>query len=210
MKNLALAILALAIGFSSNAQTKDSTSSHKEFNNSQNHNNKNNFKELNLTDAQKSQVKDINQNFRQQMQDLNNNKSLSPEELKEKRKALAKEHKEKIKAILTPEQREQAKDLRQEFAKRDKEKMRGERFEEMTKDLHLTPEQSTKMKDLNNTFRNNIQTLHQNTTLTRDEKKEQMKSLMKKHRDDMEALLTNEQKEQLKNKWKNRRSEAVK
>jgi len=37
-----------------------------------------------------------------------------------------------------------------------------------------------------------------------------MKTLMKKHTADMEALLTNEQKEQLKNNRKNRQKEAVK
>jgi len=37
-----------------------------------------------------------------------------------------------------------------------------------------------------------------------------MKSLMKKHKDDMETLLTDEQKEQLKNSHKNRHIEAAK
>lgn len=211
MKKTVLAIMAIIIGFSSFAQSNNSASlGHKKLHNKKNHSNKQNTDNLNLSDDQKAQVKIINENFRQQMQDLKKNSSLNANELKDKRKALAEEHKENIKAILTPEQREQAKDRKHNFAKENKGKMRGERFEKMTKDLNLTPQQSTKMNNLNAAFKTNIQSIRQNTSLSQDGKKEQMKSLMKKHKDDMEALLTDKQKEQLKNNRKDKRNETVK
>ncbi len=78
------------------------------------------------------------------MQDLNKNKRISTDEQKEKRKELVKEHKEKISSILTPEQRKQAQDESREYAAHKHGKMHDKRFKEMTKELNLTPEQSTK------------------------------------------------------------------
>jgi Spy/CpxP family protein refolding chaperone len=81
---------------------------------------------------------------------------------------------------------------------------RDDRFSDMTKNLNLTPEQSTKLAMLNENFKSNLQSLQQNSSLSKEEKKEQMKSLMQKHKSEMESLLTTEQKKQLKNSMKNR------
>ena len=192
------------------AQTADTASSrHTEFHKMDRHGDRQDYKRLNLTYDQKAQIKTLNGSFRQQMQDVSKNTNVSADELKDKRQALVKEHKEKMDAILTPEQRTQAQDMRQEYGQGKDHNRRGGRFEGMTKDLNLTPEQSAKMKDLNKDFRTNIQSIRQNTALGQDEKKDQMKSLMKKHKEDMEALLTNEQKQQLKNNFKNKRKDVV-
>ena len=209
MKKIVLGLVAFALGFTSMAQTTDSASSaDREFHRRHKLQGQN-FDRLNLTTDQKAQIKTLNQSLRQQIEDLNKNTNLSTNDLKEKRETLIKEHREKIAAILTPAQRQQAREMRKEFGNEDKGEKKGKKFEEMTKDLNLTPEQTAKMKELNSTFRNNIQSIRKNTALTREEKKEQMKSLMKKHKEDMETLLTNEQKEQLKNNRKNRRSIAA-
>lgn len=147
MRNITLAIMALVIGFSAMAQTGDSTSQKEnEFRNRPGHLGNQNLEKLNLTEDQKARLKTLNESFRQQMQDVTKNTNVSGDELKEKRQALIKEHREKVDVILTPEQRKQAEDMKQEFSRENKGEMRGERFEEMTKDLNLTPEQSTKMK----------------------------------------------------------------
>lgn len=210
MKKIALGIIAVVLAFSSIAQTNNQKSSeHKEFHQGGKHFKGNkNFEKLNLTDGQKSQIKALNETFRQQMQELNKNKGISADEQKERRKTLIKEHRENINSILTPEQRKQAK---QQFAKEHKGKMRGRRSEEMSKDQDLTPEQSEKITALNSGFRNKIKGIKQDTNLSHEEKKEQIKSLTKKHKSDMRALLTKDQKEQLKKSRKSSRgSEAVK
>ena len=212
MKKIALTIMAFVVAFSSIAQTNDTNP----FKQKELHHGKKHFKDnekldkLNLKDDQKARIKTLNESYRQQMQNLNKNKSISAAGQKEKRKALAKEHREKIASILTPEQTEQAKNMRHDSPEKHKGEMHTERFDQMTKDLNLTTEQSAKMKDLNSAFIAKLQSLRQNTAISDQEKKEQMKNLMKKHKADMEALLTNEQKEQLKNNHENRRLEAVK
>lgn len=210
MKKIFLAIMAVTIGASSMAQSTDSSMlKHKDFSKGGKHWNKNDINKLNLTNDQKAQMKTANDNFRQQMQTLNKNTNLTSEELKDKRVKLMKEHKDKMNAILTPAQREQAQNSMHKYGGH--KGIKGEeRFEEMTKDLNLTPAQSVKMKELNTDLRNKIQSIHQDTTLSKEEKREQMKSLMKQHKNDMETLLTNEQKEQLKNNHKNKQREVVK
>lgn len=210
MKKTALAIITILIGFSAIAQSGDSVAlRHREFGKMNKQSKGQHFEKLNLTDDQKVKMKALNESFRQQMQDVSKNTKLSAGELKDKREVLIKNHKESINAILTPEQRTQAQDLKQEYGKGKNGGDRNQRLGEMTKDLNLTPEQSAKMKDLSDELRTNMITIHQNTALGQDEKRDQMKRLMKKHKEDMEDLLTDEQKEQLKNNLKNNRKEVV-
>lgn len=206
MKKIALGMMAVALTFSAMAQTNGKGSDEKDREQKEFKHDRfkggENFDKLNLTDAQKAQIKTINESFRQQMKDLHKQGNITVDEQKQKREALVKEHREKIAAILTPEQKQQAETFRKDF-KGGRDKREG-RFEDMTKDLNLTPEQSAKMASINSTFKTNLQNLRQNTSLSQDQKREQMKSLMKQHRSDMETLLTNDQKEQMKSRLKNR------
>ena len=207
MRKIALGIMAVALTFSAMAQTNGNSSDkkdrqqkefkHKGFKGSEN------FDKLNLTDAQKAQIKTANESFRQQMKDLHKQGNITVDEQKQKRESLVKDHREKIAAILTPEQRQQAETLRNDF-KGGRDGARGDRFEGLTKDLNLTPDQSAKIASINSTFKTNLQNIRQNTSLKQDQKREQMRSLMKQHRSDMEALLTDDQKEQMKSRLKNR------
>ena len=224
MKKIVLGLFALTMSFASMAQsTNENKAEHKEFRKGGMHDRAGYMEKLNLTDAQKSQVKTINDDFRQQMQNLKNQGSLTVDQQKEKRQALAEEHRNKLQAILTPEQRKQAEAFKQDFKgkkgdmtdgkrgahKSDMKVGRDDKFSNMTKDLNLTTEQSTKLATLNENFKSNLQSLQQNSSLSKEDKKEQMKSLMQKHKSEMESLLTADQKKQLKNSMKNRSSRAA-
>lgn len=205
MKKLVFGAMAVALAFSVTAQTTEGNDKkneqRKEFRHRQ-FKDETNFDKLNLTDEQKTQIKTIDQNFKQQMKYLHKQGNLTVDEQKQKRQELANEHREKIVAVLTLEQRNRAETLRKDF-RGDRDGARG-RFDELTKDLNLTQEQSAKLESINSTFKTNLHNVRQNNTLSDDQKKEQMRSLMKQHRSAVEALLTNDQKEQLKNRLKNR------
>src|SRR5438309_8407416 len=157
MRIVTIAVLALALSFSATAQTGDSTlKKQHEFHNGQPYPGGNYFEKLDLSEDQKAQIKTLNQSFRAQMHDLEKGAATNHDQLKEKRQKLMKEHREKVEAILTPQQREQAEKMKQEFQAEGNGERRSERFEEMTKNLNLTPEQEAKMKELNLAFRNNI------------------------------------------------------
>jgi Spy/CpxP family protein refolding chaperone len=204
MKKILTSMLALAIAFSSIAQTgktldkKGVKTEKKEFRHEA-------FDKLNLTDAQKTQIKSINEDFKQKMKDLQKNENITVKEQHEQRQALAKEHQEKLRAVLTADQQKQFAQQRQNGEKKDifrKGFERG-RASEIVKNLNLTAEQQAKVKELNQGLQTNVQSIKSNSALTDAQKKEQVKELMKKHREDIQSLLTQEQKQQLKSRLKN-------
>jgi Spy/CpxP family protein refolding chaperone len=82
---------------------------------------------LNLTDQQRQQFQQIGQRTRQQAMSIHNDSSLSDEQKKEKLQALHKQSHQEMFAILTPEQKEQLKQLREQMQKdRDKNKAPGD------------------------------------------------------------------------------------
>jgi Spy/CpxP family protein refolding chaperone len=67
------------------------------------------FKNLNLTDDQKAQLKSLRESHKPRRDALLNNASLSETDRKAQLRALRKEQREKTLAVLTPEQREKLK-----------------------------------------------------------------------------------------------------
>jgi Spy/CpxP family protein refolding chaperone len=72
---------------------------------------------LNLTDAQKQQFQQINQDMRKQAMAVHNDSSLSDEQKKEKMQELRKQAHKQMFDVLTPEQREQLKQMREQRQK---------------------------------------------------------------------------------------------
>ena len=60
---------------------------------------------LNLTDAQKQQVKDLNTDYRNQLKDLEKNETITLKDYRAKKATLEQERKSKFQSILTPEQK---------------------------------------------------------------------------------------------------------
>ncbi len=60
---------------------------------------------LNLTDAQKQQVKDLNTDYRNQLKDLEKNENITLKDYRAKKASLEQERKSKFQDILTPEQK---------------------------------------------------------------------------------------------------------
>jgi Spy/CpxP family protein refolding chaperone len=79
-------------------------------------------KKLNLTDQQKQQFQQINQTFRQQAKAIHNDTSLSDADKKQKLQELRKQSVQQRMAVLTPEQQQKLKEMREE---RRKEKGQG-------------------------------------------------------------------------------------
>jgi Spy/CpxP family protein refolding chaperone len=93
------------------------------------------FEALNLTDAQKQQMKSINEEFKTRMQTLQKNDNILVKDMKEQRKALMTERKNKIAAILTPEQKTKFEQLRKDHGSRGdfKNKTKGEGWKQKRK-----------------------------------------------------------------------------
>jgi Spy/CpxP family protein refolding chaperone len=150
---------------------------------------------LNLTDAQKQQMKQVNEDFRQQMQDLNKNESITVKEQKEKRAALVQQHKTNVQNILTPEQRKELEEKKKSYKDKGakgnhaKGDDRGDDFRQ----LNLTDAQGVKIKAVNEEFRTKVQAIQKNASLSAEQKKVQREAAQQQHTAAIKAILTQEQ-----------------
>ena len=83
--------------------------------------------------------------------------------------------------------------------------MRGQRAE-MAKKLNLTADQQTKLKALNDSFKQERQGIKDNANLSDDQKKQAYKDLFKKNREARQAIYTPEQKAIIEQSMKERRA----
>ena len=106
MKKLFISLFAIGVFVSTgNAQVqRDANRSHRVQPDSSRHFKKGMMSDLNLTEDQKSQMKEIQQSSRQQRESIKNDASLTPDQKKAKMKELQKSQSAKVNTILTPEQ----------------------------------------------------------------------------------------------------------
>lgn len=162
------------------------------------------MKDLNLTDAQKTQLKSLHQAEKKERDDLKTKGNATPEDSK----ALHEKYRSQFDALLTPEQREKLKNTVHErrpgggerggrgFDRKDS--ALGKRAPFMNKELNLTAEQQTKLKGYADDFRAKAKDIRAASGLTEDQKKEQMRTLSKTYRDQSKAVLTPEQQQKMK------------
>ena len=178
------------------------------------------MKDLNLTESQRTQMKSLNEDFKNKMQSLKSDNSLSAEEVKQKRLELTKQHHSNIESLLTSDQKKIWKEKRDDMRddRRDERgkgnrktgqsknrKDRHNRVGDITKNLNLSPEQQKNVATFDQKFKGSVDNIRTNTSLTQEQKKEQLKELHKDHRQSIETLLTSEQKTQFKETMKNDR-----
>jgi Spy/CpxP family protein refolding chaperone len=168
--------------------------------------------QLNLTDAQKQQVKSINDDYRNQLKDLEKNDNITLKDYRFKKANLEQERKSKFQALLTTDQKnkiEQAKKQRSEKMKM----MAQKRLEKMKTDLNLTDDQIAKITEQRKNSMEQMKAIMENSSLSEEQKKEQLMDLRKSSHESMNSILTADQlkkKEELRNsrmsEWKNKRA----
>lgn len=192
MKKILVALVALTVSFGAIAQGESKR---------ENRLGKEKIAELNLTDSQKEQMKAEKDVLKKKLEELRGNTGMSTEDMKKNRLEIMKTHKEAVKSILSPEQQEKVKEMRKErnaegskVSGEGRGKKMKERVEEIKQELNLSEEQSTKMKTLNEKLKANMKRIRDNSSLSQEQKKEQVKSLMANHKSSVDAILTAEQK----------------
>ncbi len=148
-------------------------------------------KDLNLTDAQKNQMKSLNEEYRAKFKALKD-AGTSKEDMKAKAQALRQEQHTKMQSILTAEQKAKMAEWKEK--RKSEAKVKGEnRFAEKQKELGITNEQAAKLKAQNEAFRNKAKAIRENESLSKEQKKEQFKALQAERKENMNAILTAEQ-----------------
>ena len=161
---------------------------------------------LQLSDAQKNELKDLNAQYRQKELDIRNNSALSEAQKNDQRKDLMKQRKADMDKILTAEQKKQIAEARKKGMKDHKGmkgdknksvKRSGRKGESPMKDLDLTAAQSAKVKSINAQYREKMMELKKNKTAEKAAQQSAFATLRKQHREEIRQVLTAEQLQKL-------------
>ena len=168
------------------------------------------LQQLNLTDEQKTELKTINEDFKQQMTDLKKSEDkITVTEWKSKMTTIRKDHHEKVQKLLTDEQKASLKNSMREH-KRDMRKHGARRLEHMKKELNLTDDQVTALKKNHEDMGEKFKALREDKNLTEDQKKVEMKKFKEQQHENLKSILTEEQLQKLDQQKKQHKHQADK
>lgn len=155
------------------------------------------MKALNLTEEQKAQFKTQRETFRTQLEELKKNDGITVKESRMKMETLRKENKEKTEKILTREQKDKLEKMKVE-GRAKHEAMGKERAARLKTELGLSDEQVAKLEKSRTSMAADMKAIRENKSLTDEQKRERMKELGKKQKENMKSVLTEEQMKKLK------------
>ena len=167
-------------------------------------------KQLDLTDAQKTQIKGIMENARSQMQALRNDMNITKQQELDQMRQIQEQTRSSIRAALTPEQQQKADDLRkqaQEKMAAQQEKRQERMLTRLSQQLNLTDAQKSTIRSYLNDQKAQLQALRNNTSLTPQQRFEQMQTIRQQTQDKIKTALTADQQaklDQLKQQAQNR------
>jgi Spy/CpxP family protein refolding chaperone len=198
MKKVITSFLALTIiSFSVTAQEKRELSAEKMEAREQHKKGKKShmmekMKDLNLSDAQKAQLKSIMEEEKTKMQALKQQQNITVKEYNDRKEAIARETKAKRDAVLTAEQKNKL--AQSKIERKENEKAHFEKkMDKMTTKLSLSNDQAAKLKVLHEQKQSKIAAIRENQSLNKEEKKQQIMALKNSVKDQQKAILTAEQ-----------------
>ncbi|WP_343703571.1 hypothetical protein, partial [Chitinophaga sp.] len=159
--------------------------------------------DLKLDEKQDKELQQINRSYIKSAQEVRKNDALSKEEKTKQLEALSTARHDKIKSVLNAEQFDKWQNNREKTmaradaykTKRHKKDGRrhGERSEETAKALGLTDAQGQELQSINKDFMAKAGELRKNTSLTKEQRHEQMKSLNSARLEKIKLALGNDQ-----------------
>jgi len=154
------------------------------------------FAGLNLTEDQKMKVGELLRAQGEKLKELRTNTSLTPEQRMQQFKAIQDAIEPKLKEILSPDQFAQWQQLREKaraaFAGAVGERMRN-RMQEIFKELNLTEDQKSKLRELFAAQGEKIKEIRANTSLTPEQRMQQFRALQEQLEPELKKILTPDQ-----------------
>jgi Spy/CpxP family protein refolding chaperone len=177
------------------------------------------YEQLNLTDAQKTQLKALREDYQKKAGELKQ-QNLSDEAAKQRRQELHEDFRTRSQNILTSEQKSQLEKMKSErkasakngkFRKGDSSHKKDstvrakgghkkgmERSDKAQQELGLSKEQQDKVKAIRDSYKPKFESLRSDNALSQEQKKSKMQELKKAQQEEMKAVLTSEQIEKMK------------
>lgn len=191
-KVLALTVAFAIAGFSLTAQQTRTVKPNQKEGKMHHGQKKDMMQDLNLTEAQKAQLKTSREANKAKIDALNKQDNLTVKEMRERKMALMQEQKAQMESILTAEQKAKIAADKATMGERRKN-MDGQRGEAMKEKLGLTNDQAAKLKAHNEATHSKIKAIQDSQNLTMDQKKTQIKALKDASKAERKNILTAEQ-----------------
>ena len=156
--------------------------------------------ELNLTEDQRTRIRGFVDDARTQAQALRNDTTLTREQRQQRMREITQRTQDNIRSILTVEQQMKADELRKQAQERmaaRQQQMADRAFNGLVQRLNLTESQQTTVKSYMEDQRTQLQALRNNTTLTREQRMEQARTIRQQTQDKIRSTLTTDQQQQL-------------
>ena len=199
MKKVLIPLIAIfAITFTASAQNKMGNKGH------QHHKHEKGMmaKELNFSNAQKAQAKQINDDSRKKMQELNKQENITVKEMRTRKAAIQKDRKIKMDGLLTAEQKTKMTQLKAEH-KAKKEEGYAKRMDKMKTNLGLSDDQVSKLKAQREANHAKAEKIKSNESLSQEQKKEQMMALKNDAKEQNKKIFTPDQLKKMEEMKKN-------
>ena len=185
MKKILVVMIALGFVYSANAQNISKMKTHHLHNEMM-------LKELNLSPAQKEQMKASQESYKKQLMELNKNENITVKESRDRKEALNKEQKEKIMSLLTADQKNKLVQLKKDReAKHEMEA--AKRLDKMKTNLNLSDDQMAKINAARQATHTQLKAIKENDQLSRTQKREQFIALKEQNKNSFKSILTPEQ-----------------
>lgn len=174
------------------------------------------MKDINLSDAQKQQVKALNEEYRNKVANLEKNDNITLKDYRSQKANLEKERKGKFDNILTQEQKNTIASNRKKMMEK-REIMSQKRLDKMKTDLNLTDDQVAKIQDQRKTMMEQSKSIQDNASLSEEQKREKLMELRRSNHNSIDKILTADQLKKrdqmrsdrmkdMKSKWDNKAS----
>jgi Spy/CpxP family protein refolding chaperone len=167
------------------------------------------MKQLNLSQAQKDQLKAIREDSRKQVDALKANRQLTLQQYDEKRSAIVREQKAKADAVLTSEQKNKLEQIKAEKEQK-REASFNKRMDGMQAKLGLSAQQTQQLKSIHDNHDARAKAIHNDPKMTIDQKKDAMRNLQQSTKAEREKVLTDEQRQKMQAMKGERRQKAFK
>ena len=167
------------------------------------------MKDLNLTEAQKTQMKQLRESQHAELKAVNDNGSLTQTQAREQRKAIQEKYKTQMHSILTPEQKAKM-DAKKKMHSQKTTYNREGNLMKAASELNLTADQKTKLSGIHANFKTQSEAIKNNSALTKEQKKEQHHALVTAHKNQAKEVLTDEQEMKAEEMLKNHKARTRK
>ena len=192
-------MICAVVSFSATAQEKRTVPDQKkeagnvhDMHDGQHPNNPMKMEGLNLTDAQKAQMKANHEEFQKQMDLLKQNQTMSVKDYNDRKEALLKDQKAKMEALLTPEQK-QTLEKQKEKAEADRKEHQEKQLDNMKTKLALSDAQVKQLKDLREDMERKVKAIREDASLNQESRKQKIMELKKTAEDGRNKIFTPEQ-----------------